>query len=68
MIRETIDEFCVLVEYPDGMKFCMAKFMHEEDARKYLKTRKKKEYIEWKLYKRLGSSYDDDVRWEPLGE
>ncbi len=67
MIQETIHEFCVVVEYPDGMKFCMAKFMHEEDARDYLGTREKKDYAEWKLYKRLGSSYEE-ARWEPLDE
>jgi hypothetical protein len=66
MIRETIHEFCVVCEYPD-MKFCMAKFMHEEDAREYLGTKEDKEYVKWKLYKRLGSSYDE-ARWEPLGE
>ena len=65
MIRETIHEFCVVVEYEDGGKFCIAKFMHEEDAREYLGTKKNDEYSKWKLYKRYGSSYDE-VRWEPL--
>ena len=64
MIQETPHEFCVVIEYPDGMKFCMAKFMHEEDARAYLKTRKKKPYIKWCLYKRYGSM--EEARWESL--
>lgn len=66
MIQETIHEICVVVEYPDDKKFCIAKFMHEEDARAYIKTRKDKEYVKHKLYKRYGSSFDDDARWEPL--
>ena len=66
MIQETPHEFCGVVEYPDGMKFCMAKFMHEEDAREYLGTKEDKEYVKWKLYKRYGSM--EEARWEPLGE
>lgn len=65
MIQETIHEFCIVVEYPDDKKFCVAKFMHEEDAREYLGTKKDKEYVKWKLYKRLGSSYDEP-KWEPI--
>lgn len=64
MITETHHEFCVIIEYPDGKKFCMAKFMHEEDAREYLGTREKKDYIKWKLYKRYGSM--EEARWEAL--
>ena len=65
IIQETIHEFCVIAEYEDGGKFCLAKFMHEEDAREYLDTKEDKEYVKWKLYKRLGSSYDE-ARWEPI--
>lgn len=65
MIQETIHEFCVVAEYENGGKFCLAKFMHEEDAREYLSTKTSDMYCVWKLYKRLGSSYDE-VRWEEL--
>ena len=67
VIQETIHEFCVVVEYEDGGKFCIAKFMHEEDAREYLGTKKSDVYVAWKLYKRLGSSFEE-TRWEPLDE
>lgn len=63
MIHETHHEFCVVADYQDGGKFCLAKFMHEEDAREYLSTREKKDYIKWKLYKRLGSGLEEP-RWE----
>lgn len=52
MIHEAKNEFCVVQEYPDGYKFCMAKFMYEEDARNYKRSRKKKEFVSWKLYER----------------
>jgi hypothetical protein len=67
MIQETMHEICVVAEYEDGGKFCLAKFMHEEDAREYLSTKKSDVYVKWKLYKRLGSSFEE-TRWEPLGE
>lgn len=63
-IQETIHEFCVIADYKDGGKFCMAKFMHEEDAREYLETREPKEWLSWKLYKRMAGI--DGVRWECL--
>lgn len=66
-ITETPHEFCVVVEYPDGKGFCMAKFMHEEDAREYLRTKKDAEYVKWKLYERKSSVLDENVRWEPIG-
>ena len=66
MIRETPHEFCVVCEYPDDTKFCMAKFMHEEDAREYLGTKKDKEYVKWKLYERKGGLFGDEIQWEPL--
>jgi len=65
MIQETMHEICVVAEYEDGGKFCLAKFMHEEDAREYLGTKKSDVYVKWKLYKRLGSSFDE-TRWEAL--
>lgn len=68
IIREVPHEFCVVAEYQDGDKFCMAKFMREEDAREYLGTKKDKEYVKWKLYKRKGGLFGDEVQWEPLGE
>ena len=57
-------EFCVVAEYPNGSKYCMAKFMHEEDARRYHRSRKKSGGCKWKLYERrevLG-----EVTWEEL--
>ena len=65
MIHESQIEFCVIVEYANGDKFCVAKFMHEEDARRYRRSRKKKEYSEWKLYKRT-AKYSCEVQWELL--
>lgn len=67
MIQETMHEICVVAEYEDGGKFCLAKFMHEEDAKEYIGTKKDDTYVKWKLYKRLGSSIDE-TRWEPLEE
>ena len=65
MIQETKREFCVVAEYDDGYSYCRAKFMYEEDARKYHRSRKKKDYVSWKLYQRTESMLDG-VRWEPL--
>jgi hypothetical protein len=42
----------------------MAKFMHEEDARRYKRSRKKKEYVKWKLYERRDRS--DGVEWTEM--
>ena len=61
MIHETPIEICVVAEYQDGGKFCLAKFMHEEDAVEWLRSREPKEWVAYKLYKRLG-----DARWEAL--
>lgn len=65
MIQETMHEICVVAEYEDGGKFCLAKFMHEKDAREYLGTKKNDVYVEWKLYKRIGSRFDE-TQWEAL--
>ena len=54
-------EFCVVVEYPSGDKFCIAKFMHEENARKYRRSRKKNELVSWKLYERR--AVEGGVEW-----
>jgi hypothetical protein len=64
MIQETIHEFCVVAKYEDGGKFCLAKFMHEEDARAWQGQQESKEWVAYRLYKR----YDgiDGVRWEAL--
>jgi hypothetical protein len=64
MIQETMHEICVVAEYEDGGKFCLAKFMHEEDARNYKRSRKKKEFVSWKLYERRERSCG--VEWEEL--
>jgi hypothetical protein len=61
MIQETIHEICVVAEHLDGGKFCLAKFMHEEDAREWRDGQQQKEWVVYKLYKRY-----DDGRWEPL--
>lgn len=65
MIQETAHEFCVIAEYTNGDSFCIAKFMHEDDARRYKRSRKKKEYVEWKLYKRT-QKRNGEVTWEEL--
>lgn len=61
MIHEAKIEFCVVAEYANGDRFCIAKFMHEEDARNYRRSRKRKDYVSWKLYRRTG-----DGEWEEL--
>lgn len=60
-IHESPHEYCIIAGYKDGGKFCMAKFMHEEDAREYIETRESVKWLSWKLYKRM-----DGVRWECL--
>lgn len=60
MIHEAKIEFCVVAVYADGNAYCIAKFMHEEDARRYKRSRKKDSYREWKLYMRK------DGAWEAL--
>lgn len=65
MIHEAKIEFCVIAEYTNGDSFCIAKFMHEDDARRYKRSRKKKEYVEWSLYKRT-QSRNGEVIWEKL--
>ena len=65
MIQESSQEFCVVAEYPNGAKYCIAKFMHEEDARRYHRSRKKeKGSAEWKLYERRESQ--GEVTWLEL--
>lgn len=61
MIHEAKIEYCVVAEHTNGDKFCMAKFMYEEDAREYMKTLESAEWREWKLYERRG-----DVVWKEL--
>lgn len=65
MIQESRKiEFCVIAEYENGDKFCIAKFMHEEDARRYKRSRKKKEFVEWSLYERRVG--EDGVTWTEM--
>lgn len=66
MIHESQLEYCVIAEYSNGDKFCIAKFMHEEDAKRYrsVRRRSKKEYVEWKLYERCERM--DGVTWKKL--
>lgn len=66
MIHETHHEFCVIAEYQDGGKFCMAKFMREEDARAWQEQQESKEWVAYRLYKRYGSI--EEPRWESLSE
>ena len=65
MIHESGIEYCLIAEYTNGDKFCMAKFMHEEDARRYRRSRRKKEYVEYKLYRRT-QRMNEEVIWEEL--
>lgn len=65
MIHETAHEFCIVAEYKDGGSFCLAKFMHEEDARVWQGQQEQKEWVTYRLYKRLGSSFEE-TRWEEL--
>lgn len=65
MIHESKIEFCVIAAYTNGDSFCIAKFMHESDARNYRRSRKKKEYVEYKLYRRT-EKYMGEVTWEEL--
>lgn len=65
MIHESGVEICLIAEYANGDKFCLAKFMHEEDARNYKRSRKKKEYVAYRLYRRA-QKYDGEVTWEEL--
>lgn len=67
MIHESGIEYCLIAKYADGHGYCLAKFMHEEDARRYLRTRKrtKKEYVEYKLYRRT-EKHHGEVTWEEL--
>lgn len=62
MIQETPHEFCVIADYKDGSNYCMAKFMHEEDARAWRDRQEQKEWVAYKLYKRYAGI--DGVRWE----
>ena len=64
MIHESKNEFCVVAEYANGDKFCVAKFMHEEDARRYKRTRKREDYRSWRLYERRERM--DGVTWIEL--
>lgn len=65
MIQDTKIEFCVIAAYDDGNNYCIAKFMHEEDARRYKRSRKRKDYVEWKLYRRT-EKHMGEVTWEEL--
>lgn len=63
MIQETPHEFCVIADYKDGGSFCLAKFMHEEDAKLWQEQQERKEWVVYKLYTRYSGI--DGVRWEP---
>ena len=65
MIHESGIEYCLIAKYADGHGYCMAKFMHEEDARSYKRSRRKKEYVEYKLYRRT-QRMNEEVVWEEL--
>ncbi len=65
MIHESGIEYCLIAKYADGHGYCVAKFMHEEDARRYKRTRPKKEYVVWKLYRRT-EKHIGEVTWEEL--
>lgn len=67
MIHEPSIEYCLIAEYADGHSYCIAKFMHEEDAVRYLRTRKrtKKGYVAYRLYRRT-QRRNEEVTWEEL--
>ena len=65
MIQETRIEICVVAAYANGDRFCIAKFMHEEDARRYKRSRPREDYLKWELWLRT-ESIEDGVRWEAL--
>ena len=65
MIHESGIEYCLIAEDANGDKLCLAKFMHEEDARRYRRSRRKKEYVEYKLYRRT-QRMNEEVIWEEL--
>lgn len=65
MIHEAKIEICLVAEYADGNRYCIAKFMHEDDARRYRRSRKRKDYVEWKLYRRT-EKHSGEVTWEEL--
>ena len=64
MIHESKIEFCVVAEHTNGDRFCMAKFMYEEDARRYKRSRKTADYRKWKIYERRESR--GEVTWTEL--
>ena len=64
MIHEAKNEFCVVAEYTNGDRFCIAKFMHEEDARRYKRSRKKKDYVVYRVFERRDRT--DGVKWSEL--
>lgn len=57
-------EYCVIAEYADGNSYCIAKFMHEENARRYRRSRKKNELVKWSLYERR--VVEDGVEWTEM--
>lgn len=64
MIHEAKIEFCVVAEYADGNAYCIAKFMHEEDARNYKRSRKKESYREYRVYERR--ERNGEVLWSEV--
>lgn len=65
MIHEAKIEICLVAVYADGNEYCIAKFMHESDGRNYKRSRPKKDYVSWKLYRRT-EKYSGEVTWELL--
>lgn len=52
MILEAKIEIAVVAVHATGERFCMAKFMYEEDARAWMEQREPEEWRTWKLYER----------------
>lgn len=65
VIRESKIEYCVVVEYPGGKRFCLAKFMHEEDARRYRRSRPREDYLKYLVYERR-EELPGEVTWVEL--
>lgn len=52
MIHEAKIEIAVVAAHATGEKFCMAKFMYEEEARAWMESQEPVEWREWLLYER----------------
>lgn len=61
MIHDPKIEIAVVAVHATGEKFCMAKFMYEEDARAWMESQEPVAWRTWKLYERREDR--SGVRW-----